>query len=201
MKNNIYNNKGYLKYDRLSIYDDALYTFIWVSIASFIIVVKGNVGETMLPVMESLVFLIGLLGVRVAFTTMYDYRFYTIINSIVGVLFSISLLGVLYTYPIYTGYVLYMLIILNSLLSPILNEKKRNYEDIRLINTKYKNVLSTNRKKAEYLRLVSGSLGAVTSVVIITGLNIDIFVYTKLILLLDLVASISLLYKAIKYLR
>lgn len=194
-------NKKYLKYDRLSIYDEALYVFIWVAIASYSIMARNNIGETMIPVMEALAFLVGLIGVRLAFNSLYDYKMYTIVNSIIGVLFSVSILIALYTYLEYSGYVLYCMIILNSLLSPILNEKKRNYEDIHLTNRKYKKILSNTRKKAEYWRLVSGSLGAIIAVIFISGISLDVISFTKVILLLDLIASISILYKAIKYLR
>lgn len=194
---------GFLRWDRKLVYINAISASIWISLASFSILAKGSLGQEMLPVMESLIYIIGILGIKLAYASCKNYSFYVLIETIIDSLFLSALLYILYTTENlnHIGYLIYTIIILSIFTRPILKEKKRQYEDRILSHSRYKNILEKNRKNMQYLELVGGASGAIVSVIILSGLKIDIILFAKAIITLDIITNISIYYYWNKYLR
>jgi len=195
--------KGFLQWDRKLVYINAISAFIWISLASFSILAKSSLGQEMLPVMESLIYIIGILGIKLAYGSCKNYSFYVLIETIIDTLFLSVLLYILYTTENmnHLGYLIYTIIILSIFTRPVLREKKRQYEDRVLSHSRYKNILEKNRKNMQYLELVGGAFGAVLSVMILSGFKIDIILFAKIIIVLDIIINISIYYYWNKYLR
>ena len=192
----------YITYKRKSLLLKFLSTMVWVSLSTFTIIAKNALGQDFLPLFEALIFLGGLVGVRVAYRDVLSLKQSILIDNITETLFLVGVYTtLLYNDLAVSAVVLYLVVIANSVMSPIRAEKMRSYEDVHLRTSGGKRALKHIRKHMQLRNLYGGSIGAIIAIIALTYLKMDIIVFTKVVLIGNVVDNLYEHYMWTKYLR
>lgn len=181
--------RGYLGYKSYNSYATAFGCMVWTALASFTLISRSNMGADIVSIMEALVYLVGVIGIKIAFSKIGELKHYIFLDVVIESIFLLALYIAIIYDKSYTGYIIYAVIIINAFSRPIVNEKMRMFEDKKLIHSLYKNVLSKIRKQSNYSELVGGISGAIISVFAISMFKIDIYTFAMYVLIINIIQN------------
>lgn len=193
--------RDYFKYRKYLVSSITLGALVWVSLTAFVVLAKHNMGLENIPVLEAIIFIAGIAGTRIAFSSKSKLRTYIFLDLASESIFIIMLLGLIFLNPEKTGIALYMVFITSALLRPVVNEKMRNFEDKMLIYKGHKRLLSKFRKQEKYGLLTGGMIGAMISVLAVSILGMSLEVFTTIMLVGNIIQNIADYYFWNKYVR
>ncbi len=182
----------YMRYSEKSILSSFLGYITWMSLSAFMVNAKNEIGIDSIPIFEMLIFVSGILGVKIAYSKIdISIKTLVFINIISESVFLVSLYYLLLTSTMSNaGVSVYMIIILNAFVGLIISEKMRSEEDIVLTHTLYKGILKTIRKKNDNSRLIGGTIGTSIAVILLTYYEVELVSFTLVMLVLNIIQNI-----------
>jgi len=191
----------YLSYKNKSVISTFFGSIVWTSLSTFILLAKNSIGETNIPVFELIIFISALIGVKIAHTNI-KYSKTIVYDIFIETIFLIAIYISLYNSSLYyAGVSVYIVIIINGMSKTINSESARRYEDNILNKYKHKIILSKLRKKIQSYNTIAGMIGTSIAAICITILHIDIILFTKVMLILNIIQNLLDYYLWYKYLK
>lgn len=185
----------YLKYQRYELISVFLGASVWVSLGTFSIITKANLGIDILTFMETVIFIASILGVHLAFKQIGNFSQYVLFNLLTETIFLIAILYLTYNKSMFIAISIYVVIIISKMLNPIINEKARNIEDLLFKKKNEKMILANIRMKEGYITNIAGVLGSLIAILALTILNIDVYTFAMYMLCLNIMQNIFDYYK------
>jgi len=194
---------NYIRYGLKEQVSALLGTVTWMGLTTFMIVSKNSIGVNNIPIFELMIFVASLISVHATYKyAVVPYKLLVFIRLMVAVVFLVSLYYVLETYTVAeAGIVVYGVIIVNAGMSYFEGESKQYIEHEVLTKQVLKKYLKDIRELSNKLKLVGGAVGSSVAIVSLTYFGVDLIVYTKVILILNVIAVVYELYIWNKYLR
>lgn len=202
-KNVVKMKNRFLRYQYISVWSMFLGAVTWTSLATFMIVTRNEIGLTNIPIFEVVIFIAGLLGVKIAHAKLISLKISILITILMETLFLIVVYSLLLD-PVNlagAGIAVYAIIIFNMLTNELVAENERRYEDKRITTKAGKWGLQKIRKKRSTLRLIGGGIGTSIALVFLTYLKTDLIIFTKVMLVLNVLQNIIDYYLWSKYLK
>ena len=194
---------NFIKYKFYSINNIMLGMITWASLGTFMIVSKTSIGTTNIPIFEVLIFISGLVGVRIAHTYAIRLQYSILLEIITETVILIALFTVLLSNPndlALAGVLVYIAVILRVSMSTIVDESTRRYEDAHITTKGGKWALQKIRRKTDTTVVVGGGIGASISLICLTYFGMDIVTFTLVMLVLNTLVNIIDYYLLYKYL-
>jgi len=191
----------YLIYRKNELLSQFLGMTTWMSLSTFMLVAKNAIGIHNIPIFETLIFMAGLIGIKVSYSRILNYASMKFINIVVETVFLLVLYGMLFMNDlVMAGITVYIVIIANAITDKLEDVSRRDYEDYKLSKAE-KRYLRRIRKIEEYIITYAGVLGTGVSLVCLTYLKMDLIMYTKIMLVLNVAQNVYDYYIWYKYLR
>ena len=191
----------YTKYLRKDMINICLGTITWTSLTSFMLVAKSELGINNITIMETIFFLIGLVGVRLANENYFSLKTNTMIDNVAETIFLLATLYTLYIGNMaYTALAVYGIMFFNVISRRVLKESIRRHEDKYMVRRQAKRFLEVVRAKSGYVELMAGVGGTLTALLAINYLNVELILFAKIMILLNIVENIYVYYITNKYL-
>ena len=194
--------EAYIRYVKASMFSSFIGCVVWVSLGTFMLMAKNSIGINNIPIFEAVVFISHLLGIVYVYRTQHNLKDVILLSLIVETLFLISIYIALIYYNIaFAGVAVYMVIMVNAYTNLLTRETKRTTEDKVLKSQTSKRLLRILRKKLIVIESVAGAIGTLIALIVITYYNVDILIFTKIILLLNVLSNLYDYYVWNKYLN
>lgn len=174
----------------------------WMSLSTFFVMAKSNIGIENIPIFELIIFVASMAGSRIAYTNVLSFskavKLDLFIESIFLIVIYIALLK--YHSLMYAGLAIYGVIIINSFLRLIKQERARNYEDKFLKKDTHKKFLKTIRSKDRTYDIIGGLLGTSIALVSLNYFKVDLIDFAIIMLILNVIQNVYEYYITYKYL-
>ena len=179
----------YLQYLDKSRLSDFLGVLVWTSLSGFMVLAKNKIGIDNITLLEFVIMALSLIGSKLAFNTrILKYKHVILFNIISETIFLIILYFVLFNNNLeYAGLTVYSIIIVTTITRFIQGERSRQLE---LLYIKNESKLRNLKKKHADLKIIGGILGTAIAAIAINTLNIDIILFTKIMLILNIIENI-----------
>ena len=193
---------SYFKYLSRDAVSSILIATAWMSLTTFVLVAKNSIGIPNIPMFEIMAMLAGIIGTQIA-----HYKYNTIpISKLIDVIVeSVFLVGILYQLYAGTienaGVMVYMIIIAHQLYKDGLVESKRVYEDKYIKHANGKNMLKIFRKRITLYMSIGGTVGSGIGLIALSYYKMDLILFTKIMLMVNLAANIYDYYVYVRYAR
>ena len=196
-------NKKYLRYSRNAILSTFIGTMTWVSLATFMLVAKNEIGIKNIPIFEVMVFVSSLISTRYVYDLAFKIKNTVLLNVTIETVFLIGLYYMLLnnTGLAAAGVAVYMVIISNAFTSPMMNESKRHFEDQSLTNHMYKRYIRKLRKKSHLMTTIGATIGSLIGLLFISYYKVDLKEFTMIMLILNVLQNLWDYYLWWKYLK
>jgi len=182
----------YLRYIKAELLSMFLGIMTWSALSTFMLIAKNAIGVDNIPIFETLIFVAGIVGIRISYSRKnWDYSILVVISISIVTIFLIALLYLLYFGTLAeAGIAIYAIIIANAVINTLKNVASRDIEDMELTSVHYKGYLRKIRKSADNLAHIAGAIGTGIALVIITYLKMDIITFTKIMIVLNVIQNI-----------
>lgn len=193
----------YLEYQkRIIVTQSLLGAIVWMALTTFVILAKSSIGIKNIPIFELLIFVASIVSSKIAYTKLLSFSNAVKIDLIIESLFLISIYIILIKYNslIYSGLAIYAIIIINSMLNVIKNERARDYEDLHLRKYTHKKFLKVIRLRDRNYQIIGGLLGTSIALITLNYIEIDIIDFALIMLILNVVQNVYEYYITYKYL-
>lgn len=195
-------NKNFIRYKAYDNISGFVIVMIWGGLTSVIITSKSLLGIETMNILELVMFVAGIIGVKIGFKNSFKYKHIILFDIVVESIFVITTIYFLLQLDMkMVGLCVYGIMFITHIYNPTKREASRYIEDQKLIDLRYKIILKNIREKGSYLELLGGAIGAILSLVLINILKIDIINYSVFLLGLNLVNNLYDYYKWYKYLK
>ena len=191
----------FIKYQRYELISIFLSVSVWMSLGTFTITTKANLGLDLITFLEAVIFITSILGIHIAFKKIGNYSLFTILNIILETIFLIFILILTYHKSEYIAISIYSIMVLRKLINPVIREKARTIEDTLFKKNSEKQILSNLRMKVGYITNIAGVIGSLIAILTISILNIDIYIFAIYILFINKVQNLFDYYKWFKILK
>ena len=182
----------YLRYTKAELVSMFLGILTWTSLSTFMLIAKNAIGINNIPIFETLIFLAGIIAIRVSYSKKnWDYGLVVVINITIETIFLISLMYLLYFGTLAeAGIAVYSIIIINVITNKLKGVAGRDIEDIQLTSLHYKSYLRKIRKLSDNLVYIAGAIGTSIALIFITYIKMDIITFTKIMIVLNVIQNI-----------
>lgn len=196
-------NIKYLRFKHYDIIGNFIACAIWFSLSSYIVIVKGKLGIDLINILEAIITIVSLAGIKYGFELLGKVTFskMVLLDIVIETIFLIIFICLVYIDSNDVGLSIYLIMMMHRIFNPIKKEKERYVEDHQLSNIKYKHVLSNIRKKSNYAEISGDIVGIVLVLICINVLAIDIRTFVLSMITLSVMQNIFDYYKWCKYLR
>jgi len=161
-------------------------TAIWMSLTSFSIMSKSSVGIENIPVFELIMSLTALLGVKLAHSKINNVSLSIIFDIIIESMFLILLLIVLLicdkNVMVYSGFLIYFVIIVNMITRSMRNEAMRSYEQRNFSKAGSAKFLKLLRNRTNSYNIIGGAVGSIIAVIMLTIFKVNIIEFATYII-------------------
>lgn len=190
----------YIEYKSKELLSHFFGVVTWMSLTTFMLVAKNAIGVNYIPIFEFMIFVSGIIGIKIAYGKFLDYTKMKFLNISIETIFLLVLYVVLISNNLrMAGLVVYSVIIINAISNRLERVSARDLEDYK-INKAGKRLLRKIRKKEELIFSIGGALGSGIALVCLTYFKIDLILFTKMMLILNVVQNIWDYYIWYKYL-
>lgn len=193
--------KNYITYRRYDVIAYFLSVVIWTSLTSFTILAKNNLGIDTITIMESLLFIVSIIGVRIGFRSCISYKQIMLIDITIESIFLILILYLIHIHSNNIGLGIYFAMAVNHMVRPAIREKERTYDDVHLKHSRYKKILKSIREYESYITSVGGVIGTSIALITLNVFKIDIYIFATMILCINIIQNLYDYYKWNKFLR
>lgn len=193
--------KNYITYRRYDIVAYFLSVMIWTSLTSFTILSKNTLGIDTITIMESLLFVVSIVGVRIGFRSCITYSQIMLIDIILETIFLILTIYLIHIHSNNIALGIYFAMAMNYMIRPAIREKERSYDDTYLKHKRYKDILKRIREYESYITSVAGVTGTSIALVVLNVCKVDIYLFATIMLVVNIIQNLYDYYKWNKYLR
>jgi hypothetical protein len=167
------------------------------------IVAKGKIGVTNIPIFETTIFFLSIIGIRLAFNTNIKLKTVIFIDITIESIFLVSLYIVLSISNdlAKAGLVVYGVIIAKAIIDEIILEVKRSYEDNNMTTASNLKMIKKLRKLKRTYSLIAGGLGSIISLIFLTYIKMNLHTFVIIMLSLNVAQNIYDYYILHRYLR
>lgn len=193
----------YLEYQRRIIITSSLVgCTCWMALSTFFVMAKSNMGIENIPIFELIMFVASMAGSRVAYTNVLSFSQSVKLDLFIETIFLIAIYVALIKYNslMHAGLAIYGVMIVNSFLRLIKQERARNYEDKELKRDTHKKFLKAIRSKDRAYDTIGGVVGTSIALVCLNYLQIDLIKFAMIMLILNVIQNIYEYYITYKYL-
>ncbi len=179
----------YKEYYKKSILNTLIGHIVWSALSTYVIISKGYIGESNIPIFETILFMLGIITSKYITSNKVSYRVAVVIDVVVDLicLVSIFMLMVFNGVGMESAIALYVLIILTGGVTSILiQESQRDTEDKLIKSESGKRFLKLIRGKHRDFRMYGMAVGGVVALLLLTYLHIDLKIYGLLLLSLNI---------------
>lgn len=181
----------YCTYNRKVLLSNFLGCITWTSLSTFMLVSKNEIGINNIPIFETLIFIMGIVGVKLAHNNISSYKLNIFINILLETIFLIVLYITLLDNNLsMAGVAVYSIIIINGITRTMEIESARRYEDKHLKSTYSKKFLNIMRTRSRYIDLIGGTVGASIALVALTYFKVNLIDFTMVMLVLNVMQNI-----------
>ena len=193
----------YQGYYKRSVINTLIGCIVWSGLSTYVIISKGQIGESSIPIFESIIFIASIATSRYIAKNRINYAKALILDitieftCLVAILFITIFKGV----SIESAVALYILIILTSGVSSIIvGESQRDIEDKVMKSDTSKKFLKICRARHRDYRLYGLTTGAILSLLLLTYFQIELKYYAILLLSLNIMQTVYDTWLVNKYL-
>lgn len=193
----------YQGYYKRSVMNTLIGCIVWSGLSTYVIISKGQIGESSIPIFESIIFLASIATSKYIAKNKINYAKALSLDiaiefvCLVVILFITIVKGV----AIESAIALYILIILTSGVTNIVtSESQRDIEDKRMKSDTSKKFLKICRARHRDYRLYGLTTGAILSLLLLTYFQIELKYYAILLLSLNIMQVVYDSYLVKKYL-
>jgi len=202
MKSNVSKN-NYKKYTKKMIYSDVMGIMVWMALTTFSLTSRSSLGVDNIPVLELIMAVVAILGVKSAHTKYNNIKVSQALNVIVETIFLVALTYILVFKDdlALAGFAIYAVIIVDSITRRITGEAFRKYEQIKFNTKGSARFLAVIRNRCDTYSLIGSAMGSIIAVIFITVLHTPLVTFALYMVVLNIIQNGYDYYLWFKYLK